>query len=403
MYFYRVSQPKSHMKENESALFSRYIIDGIHCDATPYELLGECMADIDTGHDPENEYADIIDESTDPPLTSFTYRNEDNQTYIEEVAGYRQDRPFRILYPETFTKTRIAAALLERLWNKGHYKLGDLAVWIEWDWNSKPLGNMATFYKSAKSASEYIYDLGCHLEGYSYDGSDEESWMRVAAWLPEAEDMEGLDENEEITNDVARPLFKSSPYESSHPWISEDRQCPEMVENIRDSQLLYIPFETSPFRLGGSLLAEIKGHNGGTPPQISDPDYFIDCYEVVRELVEDGFIAAGVTIADGGLAKAVQDICGQMGIQMNLKGIMTSYMDDDTTRILFSEIPGVIVQVDTCDMDYIDSQLLLQDVAYYPIGSPDNKFTGIRLEEGRTVTVAGILESLINQATEGED
>jgi phosphoribosylformylglycinamidine synthase len=176
-----------------------------------------------------------------------------------------------------------------------------------------------------------------------------------------------------------------------------------MVENIRDSQLLYIPFETSPFRLGGSLLAEIKGHNGGTPPQISDPDYFIDCYEVVRELVEDGFIAAGVTIADGGLAKAVQDICGQMGIQMNLKGIMTSYMDDDTTRILFSEIPGVIVQVDTCDMDYIDSQLLLQDVAYYPIGSPDNKFTGIRLEEGRTVTVAGILESLINQATEGED
>jgi hypothetical protein len=403
MYFYRVSQPKSYMKENESALFSRYIIDGIHCDATPYELLGECMADIDTGHDPENEYADIIDESTDPPLTSFTYRNEDNQTYIEEVAGYRQDRPFRILYPETFTKTRIAAALLERLWNKGHYKLGDLAVWIEWDWNSKPLGNMATFYKSAKSASEYIYDLGCHLEGYSYDGSDEESWMRVAAWLPEAEDLEGLDENEEIANDVARPLFKSSPYESSHPWISEDRQCPEMVENIRDSQLLYIPFETSPFRLGGSLLAEIKGHNGGTPPQISDPDYFIDCYEVVRELVEDGFITAGVTIADGGLAKAVQDICGQMGIQMNLKGIMTSYMDDDTTRILFSEIPGVIVQVDTCDMDYIDSQLLLQDVAYYPIGSPDNKLTGIRLEEGRTVTVAGILESLINQATEGED
>lgn len=387
MYFYRVSQPKSHMKENESALFSRYIIDGIHCDATPYELLGECMADIDTGHDSGDEYADIIDESTDPPLTSFTYRNEDNQTYIEEVAGYKQARPFRILYPETFTKTRIAAALLERLWNKGHYKLGDLAVWIEWDWNSKPLGNMATFYNSAKAASEYIYDLGCHLEGYSYDGSDEESWVKVAAWLPESD----------------QHLFKSSPYESSHPWISEERQCPEKAVDTMDSQLLYIPFETSPFKLGGSLLAEIKGHNGGSSPHISDPDYFIDCYEVVRELVEDGFIAAGVTIADGGLAKAVQDICGQMGIQMNLKGIMTSYMDDDTTRILFSEIPGVIVQVDTCDMDYIDSQLLLQDVAYYPIGSPDNKFTGIRLEEGKTVTVAGILESLINQATEGED
>lgn len=375
------------MKENESALFSRYIIDGIHCDATPYELLGECMADTDTELSPDNDYADIIDESTDPPLTSFTYRNEDNSSYIEDVAGYNQDRPFRVLYPETFTKTRIAAALLERLWNKGHYKLGDLAVWIEWDWNSKPLGNMATFYNSAKAASEYIYDLGCHLEGYSYDGSDEESWMKVAAWLPETEDI----------------LFKSSPYESSHPWISEERQCLEKVENIRDSQLLYIPFETSSFKLGGSLLAEIKGHNGGSSPHISDPDYFIDCYEVVRELVEDGFIVSGITVADGGIAKAIKDICGNMGINLNIKGIMTSYMEEDTTRILFSEIPGVIVQVNTCDMDYIDSQLLLQDVAYYPIGSPDSKSGGIILEEGKRVTVAGILESLINQASEGED
>ena len=31
------------MKEKESALYSQYIIDGIRCDATPAELLEECM------------------------------------------------------------------------------------------------------------------------------------------------------------------------------------------------------------------------------------------------------------------------------------------------------------------------------------------------------------------------
>lgn len=385
------------MKEKESALFSRYIIDGIQCDATPFELLAECMADHDFEPASEDGFDDILDESTDPPLTSFRYCNEENGMYLRQVAEYTEDRPFRMLYPDTFTRQRIAGALLERLWNKGHYRLGDLCLWAEWKWNSRPLGNMAAFYASAKAASEYIYDLGCRLADFAYDGCDEASSLRIGAWLPSDTPSEGTDTAEDSV------LFKASPYESRHPWIEDERKCPEELIDDSESQLIYIPFETAGFKLGGSLLAEINGHNGGVGPVLHDPDYFIDCYEVVRELVEDGIVMAGTEVGDGGLAKAASEICRQLGITLNIRGIQASYMDEDTTRVLFSEIPGVLIQVSDANMDYLDSQLLLQDVAYYPLGSPETGFKGVRISNDRQVTVAGILASLINQATEGED
>jgi hypothetical protein len=78
-------------------------------------------------------------------------------------------------------------------------------------------------------------------------------------------------------------------------------------------------------------------------------------------------------------------------------------MEEDTTRILFSEVPGVLIQVSGTNMDYLDSQLLLQDVAYYPLGSPEPGSAGVSIRQGEEITVAGILASLINQASEGED
>ena len=211
----------------------------------------------------------------------------------------------------------------------------------------------------------------------------------------------------ELADDTEQPeesvLIKASPYESRHPWIEDERQCPDEVVAEPDSQLIYIPFDTSAFKLGGSLLAELNGHNGGIGPAIQDPDYFIDCYEVVREMVEDGIIMAGVSVVDGGLAKAVSSMCKNCGISLNISGIASSYMENDSTKVLFSEVPGVLIQVNDFNLDYLDSQLLLQDVAYYSLGSPDSNFSGVKFTEKNHAGVAGILASLINQTSEGED
>ena len=78
-------------------------------------------------------------------------------------------------------------------------------------------------------------------------------------------------------------------------------------------------------------------------------------------------------------------------------------MEDDSTKVLFSEVPGIVIQVSGQDMDYLDSQLLLQDIAYYPIGKPSSEIKGVKLSNSADFTVAGILASLLEMASEGED
>ncbi len=383
------------MTEKESALYSHYIIDGVKFDATPAELLDEC-ARFPHGHGNE-DFSDIIDESTDPPVTTFTYDSARNMEYMKACAEASvNERSFRLLYPDAFTRQRIAATLLNRLWNKGHYRLGDLAVWAKWSWNTRPLGNMAAFYMSAESAGAYIFDLGVKLQDYIFEETDEESRAAFYAWLPDKMEAAEDEEHEEVA-------FKSSPYESSHPWISEERKCPDTLVHNEESSIIYIPFDTCQFSIGGSLLAQVHGRNGGIAPHIQDPDYFIDCYEVIRELVEDGIVIAGGTVRDGGLASAAARMCGDCGMEMDLSGLMTSYQEKDTTKMLFSEVPGVLIQISDNDLDYLDSQLILQDIAYYPVGRPSKKFTGIRFGGERKADVSGILASLLVQASEGED
>ena len=388
------------MKETESALYSHYIIDGIRQEMTPAELLDECM-EYDESDIPSSDtfgtFDDIIDESTDPAVTPFTYDRNRNEEYASMTAeASTADRPFTMLYPEHFTKLHIANALTSRLWSTGHFRLGNLRLWAQWDWNTEPTGNMASFYASVSAASDYTYSLGVRMSDYLFIEGDGENSARFFAWLPETD----MHEEEEIHDPI---LFKSSPYESRHPWIGDNRKCPAVMVDDPDSWLVYVPFDTCGFRLGGSLLAEIKGHDGGPAPQIMDADYFIDCYEVVRELVEDGIISAGVSIGNGGLATAALRFCEGKGAKFDISGIMSSYQEIDSTRILFGEIPGVLIQIQDNDYDYFDSQMLLQDIAYYPLGHPSASADGLRFCEKSRNGVAEILASRMGQASEGED
>jgi hypothetical protein len=388
------------MKENESALYSHYIIDGIRQDMTPADLLDECMEyeDEDMQYsEPFGTFSDIIDESSDLPVTSFTYDTGKNLEYAGMTAAESgKERPFTMLYPEHFTRLHIAEALTSRLWSKGHFRLGNLRLWAQWDWNTRPVGNMAAFYASVSAASDYIYSLGVRMSDYLFIEGDGQSNARFFAWLPE----NSIDDEEEIHESI---LFKSSPYESRHPWIGDERKCPSVMTDDPESWLVYIPFDTCAFKLGGSLLAQVNGHNGGPAPQILDADYFIDCYEVVRELVEDGIISAGVSIGNGGLATAAVRFCEGKGAKLDISGVMASYQENDSTRMLFGEIPGVLIQIRDNDYDYFDSQMLLQDIAYYPLGHPSEPGKGIRFcEKGRN-GVADILASLLGHTSEGED
>lgn len=393
------------MKEKESALYSQYIIDGIRCDATPAELLEECM-EFPDGYDEDSaEFDDIIDESTEPPLSALAFDTSKAAEYVRQISEKNtSERPFSLLYPDHFTRLQIAQALLNRLWSEGHFRLYNLRLWAQWEWNTRPLGNMAAFYRSVEASSDYIFGLGVKMSDYLFIESDDRCSAKFFAWLPD----DDISDNGETEGDFSlgqeseTALFKS-PFESRHPWIGNKRKCPATLIPEQNSWIIYIPFDTCKFRLGGSLLAQSNGLNGGHDPHITDPDYFIDCYEVIRELTEDGIIKAGCTVGDGGLAVAAERMCADAGLEIDISGIMSSYGETQAANVLFGEVPGVLLQISDNDFDYLDSQLILQDVAYYPVGRPSAGFKGLRFAEKTRKGVADILASLLGQATEGED
>ena len=391
------------MKEKTSALRSEYIIDGIPRRFTPADILDGCLDQEPEENPAYEEYEPIVDESTDPCPAADQFKSQDVQEYLSGIYGaLGSPRNCPVTFPEEFTKSRIAKALLDTLWMKGHFRLGDLTLSAKWRWNPKPLGNMAAFYASVEAAADYLDSLGICLGSYSFTESERISQIafKVAATdRPEDPDEEIGPEEEEID------LPGNSPFGSPHPAIGRRRAIPDKLIADPDSWLIFIPFDSCEFRLGGSLLCEAYGQNGDAAPEIGDGDYFIDCFEIIREFVEDKVALSGRTVSDGGLLAALKAMCGEdVGAKIDVSGIMNAYDEDKSVRVLFSEVPGALIQIKDIDYDYADAEFLLQDIAYYPIGHPVPGNGSIKVKSGRGGGISDILQSLLNsQASEGED
>ena len=385
------------MKEKTSALHSKYIIDGVSRRLTPAEMLDDCLASKEEETPPEKEeFEPIVDESTDPSPSMNKFMDQNVQGYLAAVVSLLEEpRPFPVAFADSFTKSRIAKALLDAVWLNGHFKLGDLTIAAKWKWYGKPLGNMAAFYSSAEAAADYINDLGICLSGYSFSESGRlcQTSFKVGAC--------GKAESPE-EDDIFLP--DNAPFGSEHPVLGRRRAIPDKLVADPDSWIIYVPFDSCDFRLGGSLLCDAIGQNGDNFPEIGDADYFIDCYEVIREFVEDKVAISAVTVSDGGLLTALKLMCsGDVGADIDISGIKSAYGEDQNVRILFSEIPGAIIQIKDSDYDYVDAELLLQDIAYYPIGHPATSGGEVKVMAGGS-GIANILQSLLSsQASEGED
>lgn len=206
---------------------------------------------------------------------------------------------------------------------------------------------------------------------------------------------------EDAPEDDEESLFRELPYRTANPRISRRRKCPGELQPSAQDWIIYIPFDTCDYRLGGSSLAEAVGASPSVPADVSDADYFIDCYEVVRELVEDGVVKAGATVGEGGLMTALRAMASTgTGAEICIRDICKAYGEENPVRILFAEVPGVVIQIADIDYDYVDAELLLQDVVFFPLGHPVPGKSTIVLSE--KTDIPEILETLLN-TKEGED
>ena len=385
-YLFLRTNKNSGMAEKAPNLYDAYIIDGMQQALTPAGLLQECT--LPGALPPRTESGSVADETVDIAPAPFDFRDEAIDAYADAVADLPRP-PFPLPFAGPLTRARVAKSLLDAMWMGGHFRLGDLMLKAEWRWNDEAIGNQAAFYASVEAAAEYIDALGLKISELKVTGGA----CNVAFKATTTPEEEAPDEEES--------LIRELPFRTANPRISRRRRCPANIQPEASDWLLYIPLDTCDYRLGGSLLAAATGAQRGTAPEIGDADYFIDAYEVIRELVEDGIVKAGATVLEGGLMNTLRGMAATNGAQVSVNDICRAFGGEMQVRVLFSEVPGVVIQIADIDYDYVDAELLLQDIAYYPLGHPAPGTPGVSVLSGGN-SITGILESLMN-SLEGED
>ena len=362
-----------------------YILDGVTMPLPPSKMLRECT--VEPPLEPDGDPQTIADEHLDQEPRDFVFSEKDIPSYAQAVESFKRGLPLHFAGP--YTSGKVAQALLDAIWMNGHFRLGDLTLKADWKWNSKQIGLPAAFYDSVEAACGYIDALGVKISQYSVTAGNPSVAFKATTVAEE-----DAPEDEES-------LLRELPYRTANPRISRRRKAASAFVPEASDWLIYIPFETCDFRLGGSALAQAVDASPAAPPEIGDADYFIDCYEVVRELVEDGIVKAGVTVGEGGLMTALRSMASAgTGAQVCIADICKAYSDELPVRVLFSEVPGVLIQIADIDYDYVDAELILQDVVYYPLGHPTPGSPAVSIVE--KTDIPGILESLMS-TLEGED
>ena len=142
-----------------------------------------------------------------------------------------------------------------------------------------------------------------------------------------------------------------------------------VLVNDKNSSIYHIDFSFDEQRLGGSAFAQSMGKIGSDVPTVENPEYFVDCFNAVQELIRKGWIMAGHDISAGGLITTLLEMTFanvEGGMKINLHDLA----GDDVVKMLFAENPGIVVQVSDKYKAEFKEFLDNAGIAYAKIGYP---------------------------------
>ena len=199
--------------------------------------------------------------------------------------------------------------------------LQSVSLSANWMWPCRNPGEDARLYKAVEACSAFSCDLGINIP----TGKDSLSMTQKYG-------------DEKVYSPGTVIISAAAEVKNIRKIISP------VLAYIKGTYLYYIDFSFDTFKLGGSAFAQTLGKVGDEAPTVTDAEYFINAFAAVQELVNRGLILAGHDISEGGLITAMLEMCfanPQGGLDVRLDKIQNS----DLIKILFSENPGVIIQV----------------------------------------------------------
>lgn len=199
--------------------------------------------------------------------------------------------------------------------------LQSVSLSANWMWPCRNTGEDARLYKAVEACSDFACELGINIPTGKDSLSMTQQYGEEKVYSPGTVIISAAAEVKNIRR-IASPV----------------------LAYIKGTYLYYIDFSFDTFKLGGSAFAQTMGRVGDEVPTVNDSEYFKNTFAAVQELTSRGLILAGHDISAGGLVTTLLEMCfanPQGGIEAHLEKIHHA----DLIKILFSENPGVVIQV----------------------------------------------------------
>ena len=256
---------------------------------------------------------------------------------IDEAAGSR------LAIAESLTNI-VFAPLAEQL--------KSVSLSANWMWPCKNEGEDARLYNAVEAVSEFAIDLGINIP----TGKDSLSMVQK------------YKEGKKVFSPGTVIISAGGEVSDVKKVVS-----PNLI-NKDGSELLYIDFSSDELKLGGSSFSQVLNTLGDETPDVKDTEGFAKAFNAVQELIEKGLVLAGHDISAGGLITCLLEMCfpsDKAGLFIDTQGLG----EKDLVKVLFSENPGVILQVE--DAAEIQAYLEKKEVGAAIIGNvvDDRSFT----------------------------
>ena len=216
----------------------------------------------------------------------------------------------------------ISEALTNIVWAPLADGLASVSLSANWMWPCKNPGEDARLYKAVEACSDFACELGVNIPTGKDSLSMTQKYGEDKVFSPGTVIISAGAEVSDVRRIVSPVLI-----------------------NKKDSYIYHIDFSYDALNLGGSALAATLNKVGDTVPTVKDAEYFADAFEAVQELINKDLILAGHDISEGGMITALLEMCfanTKGGLKVNLKDLP----EPSLTKILFSENPGVLIQVE---------------------------------------------------------
>ena len=237
----------------------------------------------------------------------------------------------------------ISESLTNIVWAPLADGLRSVSLSANWMWPCRNQGEDARLYDAVKAASDFAIALGINIP----TGKDS---LSMTQKYP----------NGDIVYAPGTVIISAS------AEVNDFRKVIEPVlKPVEISSLIYVPFTTGHFYLGGSSFAQVIKQLGRDVPTVNDAVYFSRVFSLLQELVGSEQILAGHDVSAGGLVTTLLEMCfGRNDIGMDVD--ITSLSEDDIIMKLFSERPSVVIQVE--DENAITEKFNKAGIKTYSLG-----------------------------------